>query len=121
MTASKGVHMKCADAHAIVYSSVCTVVKLHVVSPAHPVTKNAVDVVLMKNVPNVVQSRVGHASSHANGVVLITSAIIFVGNASAIDVLTTPPAPKSSIVDTLVLVCVEKFVPKCVACAMQRS
>ena len=121
MTARKEVHMKCAHAHVIVYSSVCTVVKLPAARPALPVTKNAVDVVLMKNVPNVVRSRVGHANNHANGVALITNAITFVGNVSAIDVHTMPPDPKSSIVDTRVLVCVEKLVPSCVACAMLRS
>jgi len=50
LTASKGVHMKCANTHAAALLFVLTVVPRHAVSPVHHVSENALDAALMENV-----------------------------------------------------------------------
>ena len=120
MTANKGAHMKFADTLAIEYSSVCTVAKPHAANHAHPVTKNAADVVPTKNAPNAVHSHVSRAKNRAPGVVCITSVTIHVEkNVTALDAM--PPVLRSLLAVTPVSVYVEKTVQHCVQFAMLRS
>jgi len=120
MTASKAAHMKCANTHAADLSFVRTAVKRHAVRPAHLVPENAVDVALMENAPDAVFNHVIHATNRVAGVVLITNAIIFVER-SAIALAVMPPAPRSLLAATHVLVCVERTVRRCVPFAMLKS
>jgi len=120
VTASKGVHMKCANTHAGDLSFVRTAAKRRAVSPAHLVLENAVDAALTKSAPDAVFNRVIHAPNRAPGVALITNVITFVErSATALGVM--PPVPRSSLAATHVLVCVERTVPQCVPFAMLKS
>ena len=120
MIANKGVHMNCANIHVVDCSFVLTVVKQHVVSLALPATENATDVALMGNVTNAVPSCVNRAEDRAPGIVLTTNAKISVErNATALPVM--PPVPKSCLVATRVLACVENTAPLCVPFVILRS
>jgi len=120
MTVSKGVHMRCANTHAADLSFVRTAVKRHAERPAHLVPENVVDVALMENAVNAVFNRVIHATNRVPGVVLITNAIIF-AEKSVIALSVMPPAPRSSLAATHVLVCVERTVLRCVPFVMLKS
>ena len=110
--AAKGVRTRYANTLVADFSFAAIAVKRNAASLARPVTKNAVDVALIKNVPNLVHSRVHLAKNPANGVVLITHAIIFVArNVIALDVMLH--ALRGFLVATRVLVCVGKTVPLC--------
>ena len=112
--------MKYADIHVAGYSSVYTVAKLHAVSPAHPATRNALDVALIKDALTAVHSCVSRAQSRASGVVHITSAITLVErNVTALGAM--HPAPRYSLVAIFVLVCVEKTAQQFVQFAMLKS
>ena len=110
VTAKQGVHMSCAKTHVTVFWFVHIAVKQHAVSPAHRVPKTVVDTALTGDAAKNVQSHAIHVDDHAPGIALITNAKIHAEkSATALDVM--PPAPRSSLVVTLVLVCVEKIVP----------
>lgn len=112
--------MNGANIHVVDYSFVRTVAMLYVPSLALPVTGNVEHVALTENVKNGVHSCVILALNRAHGVVHIISARIFVEkNATALHVML--PVPRSSPAVTLVLVCVEKTVPRCAAFAMPKS
>ena len=120
MIANKAVHMNCANIHVVDCLFVRTVVKQDVVSLALPATENASDVALMDNVTNAVLSRATLVEDRAPGIVFTTNAKISVErNAIALAVML--PAPKSCLVATPVLACVEKTAPLCVPFAILRS
>jgi len=84
------------------------------------VSVNAVEGVPMISVRSTAQSHADHVDSLVHGVVLITSATIFVvRNATALVV--TLPVLKSFLVATNVLACVEKTVPPCVLSVTLKS
>lgn len=116
VTVSKRDHTKCAKTHVTVFWFVHIAVEHCAVSLAHRVPEIAVDVALTKNAASNAWSHAIHVGKHAPGFVLITNAKIRVmKSATVLDV--THPAPRSSLVATLVLVCVEKTVPLCVLLA----
>jgi len=116
----KGIHTKFARIHAVVFSFACTVAEQHAVSLALRVSVNAVEGVPMISVRSTAQSHADHVDSLVHGVVLITSATIFVvRNATALVV--TLPVLKSFLAATNVLACVEKTVPPCVLSVTLKS
>ena len=118
--ATKEVHMKYANTLVADFSFAAIAVKRNAASLARPVTKNAVDVALIQNVPNLVRSLVHLAKNPANGVVLITHATIFVErNVIARDVMLH--ALRGFLVAIRVLVCVGKTVPLCAPFVMPKS
>jgi len=113
-------HTKFAKILAVVFSFAYTVAEQHAVSLALRVSVNAVEGVPMISVRSAAQSNADHVDSLAHGVVLITSATIFVVRyATALDV--TLPVLKSFLAATNVLAYVEKTVPLCVLSATLRS
>ena len=120
MIANKAAYMNCANIHVVECLFVCTVVKQDVVSLVLPATGNASDVALMDNVTNAVPSRVTRVEDRAPGIVLTTNAKISVErNAIALAVMLL--VPKSCLVATPVLACVEKTARLCVLFVMVRS
>ena len=116
----KGIHTKFAKIRAAVFSFACTVAEQYAVSLALLVSVRAVVGAPMISVSSIVQSHAVHVDSLVHGVVLITSATIFVvKNATALDV--TLPVLKSFLAATNVLACVEKTVPLCVPSATLKS
>ena len=116
----KGIHTKFAKIRAVVFSFACTVAEQYAVNLALHVPVGAVANVLMKSVRSTAQNHAIHVDSLVHGVVLITSATIFVLRyATAPDV--TLPVLKSFLAATSVLACVEKTVPLCVPSATLKS
>ena len=116
----KGIHTKFARIRAVVFSFACTVVEQYAVNLALLASVRAVVYAPMASIRSTVQSHANHVDNLVRGVVLITSATIFVAkNAIALDV--TLPVPKSFLAATNVLVCVEKPVPLCALFATLRS
>jgi len=117
----RGIHTKFAKIRAVVFSFACTVAEQYAVSLALHVSVGAVVDALIRSVGNIVQCHAIHVDSLVHGVVLITSATIFVAkNATALDV--TLPVLKSFLnVATNVLACVEKTVPLCVPSVTLKS
>ena len=118
--AAKGVRTKYANTLVADFLFAAIAVKRNAASLARPVTKNVVDAALIKNVPNLVRSRVHLANNPANGVVLITHATIVVArDVIVLDV--TLHALRGFLVATRVLVCVGKTVPLCAPFVMPKS
>ena len=116
----KGIHTKFARIRAVVFSFACTVAEQHAVSLALRVSVNAVEGAPMIGARSTAQSHADHVDSLVHGVVLITSATIFVvRNAIALDA--TLLVLKSFLAATNVLACVEKTVPPCVPSATLKS
>jgi len=119
-TVSQGIHTKFARIHAVVFSFACTVAEQPAVNLALHVSVHAVEGAPMIGARSNAPSHAIHVDGLVHGVVLITSAIIFVVRyATALDV--TLPVLKSFLVATHVLACVEKTVPLCVPSATLKS
>ena len=118
---NRGIHTKFAKIRALVFSFACTVAEESAVSLALHVSVGAVVGALMKSVRSTAQNHAIHVDSLVHGVVLITSATIFVvKSATALHVML--PVPKSfRLVVTSVLACAEKTVPLCVPSATPKS
>jgi len=117
----KGNRTKFAKIRAVVFSFACTVAEQHAVSLALHVSVGAAVGALMKSVRSTAQNHAIHVDSLVHGVVLITSATIFVvKSATAPDV--TLPVPKSfRLAATSVSACAEKLVPLCVPSVTLKS
>ena len=108
---SKGIHTKFAKILALVFSFACTVAEVYAASLALHVSVGAVVGALMKSVRSTAQNHAIHVDNLVHGVVLITSATIFVvKSATALDV-TLPVSKSFRLAATSALACAEKTVP----------